>query len=207
MRYIVAGIGTDVGKTVVSAILTKALEGDYWKPVQAGCLEATDSMIVQDLLQSADSVCHPEAYKFREPVSPHLAAQLEGIQIDPDGIRLPQTEKPLVIEMSGGLLSPLDGHLTQCDLFSKWDCQWLLVSKHYLGSINHTLLSLDYMKQKKLPLMGIIFNGETNPASEKFILDYAKISCIGRINQEKIINSTTIAKYATEWKEIFLCKV
>jgi dethiobiotin synthetase len=102
MRYIVAGIGTEVGKTVVSAILTQALNADYWKPIQAGCCEATDSMIVQDLIRPIDVVCHPEAYQFLEPVSPHLAAQLEGIEINPESIRLPQTEKPLVIEMAGG---------------------------------------------------------------------------------------------------------
>lgn len=204
MKYIVAGIGTDVGKTIVSAILVKTLQADYWKPIQAGSLDATDSMRIRELT-NFEPVCHSESYRLRYPASPHLAARMENITVDPLAISLPETKNSLVIEMAGGILSPLNDRSTQSDLFSAWDCRWILVSRHYLGSINHTLLSLSYLKMKKIPLAGIVFNGEANPSSEEFILQYANVPCLARLKHEKILDSTTIAKYAEEWKEAFRC--
>lgn len=203
MKLIVAGIGTSVGKTLVSAILVELLQSDYWKPLQAGDFETTDTMMVKKLVSYSGSVFHPESYLLRAPLSPHHAARLEGIRINKNYIVLPQTDKPLVIEMAGGLLSPLNEKITQFDLYSKWDCQWIIVSRHYLGSINHTLLTIDYMKLKKLDIKGIIFNGKHNPDTEQFICKYTKTSCLGRIDEEEQISPITIKRYASLWKPNF----
>lgn len=203
MKLIVAGVGTDVGKTVASAILVELLQADYWKPIQAGNLEASDSIMVRQLSQRPDLICHPETYRLKHPLSPHHAARLEGIEIASDKFKIPETKNHLVIEMSGGILSPLNDHMTQRDLYSMWDCLWVLVSKHYLGSINHTLLSIESMKQKNLPFLGIIFNGDSNTESESYILEYTKIPCLGRVNQENYITSTIIKDYSKKWHPHF----
>lgn len=137
---IVAGIGTGVGKTVVSAIITTLFKGDYWKPIQSGEVDA-DSQVIAKLL-SLECTVHPPAYSFKAPLSPHHAARLENQTIDPDKIIPPNTNRPLVIEMAGGIFVPLRDNLLSIDLFKSWNASWILVSKHYLGSINHTLLTI-----------------------------------------------------------------
>lgn len=197
----VAGIDTEVGKTVVSAILTEALQADYWKPVQCGTEPETDTETVKRLISSGASRCHPEAYLLPHPTSPHQAARLSKITLDPTVVSLPCTDTPLVIETAGGVMVPFVDNLLMLDLLSKWDSQWIVVSKNYLGSINHTLMTVEVLQKRGLSILGIIFNGSTNLDSEQFILRYTKLPCLARLPMEEKISTQTIQKYATLWKK------
>lgn len=197
-NYIVAGIGTDVGKTVVSAILVEALKADYWKPIQC---HGSDSSEVQKLVTKV--IIHPPQYHFEHPVSPHQAARMEEISIDSKKIVLPTTSNALVIEMCGGLLVPTSDQELLVEAMLSWNCRWILVSRHYLGSINHTLLSHYYMQSQKLPIHGIIFNGQEHPDTERVILAKTGLKCLGRIEEESVVNKETIQKYAKRWKQHF----
>jgi dethiobiotin synthetase len=196
-KIVVAGIGTDAGKTIASAILTYALDGDYWKPVQCGLCRDRDT--VEELLEGCRPT-HPEALYLKTPRSPHHAAKLEGFSINPDQIALPKTARPLIIEGCGGLLVPLNLTTLTVDLFIGWDCEWVIVSRHYIGSINHTLLTLEAMKRRSLDIRGIIFNGDRCPQTEAAILKFSNLPCIGRLKQEPQWNLKTIRAYASKWK-------
>ncbi|GAB4019399.1 dethiobiotin synthase [Spirosoma koreense] len=196
-QLIVAGIGTEIGKTIVSAILVEALKADYWKPVQSGALEDSDTNTVRGLISNSVSRFHPESYRLRQPLSPHAAAELDGITIDPDAITHPQTDNALVIELAGGLMVPLNRHYLNIDLVQKLGLPVVLVSRNYLGSINHTLLSVEACRSRNISLLGIIFNGPTNPATEEFILAYTGLPCIARVRQEESVTPAVIQKYAS----------
>lgn len=199
-KIVVAGIGTDVGKTVVSAIMTLLFGGDYWKPIQSG-EKHSDSTVIQNLLPNTPHTIHTSAYSLKAPLSPHHAARLENLTIDPEKIILPRTSKPLIIEMAGGVFVPLRDNLLSIDLFSSWQAKWILVSKHYLGSINHTLLTLEALKNQKIDLFGIVFNGAPNPDSERAILQHSAPPFLGRLLPEKTFNSSTIMRYAKKWQQ------
>ena len=170
-KLFITGIGTDIGKTVVSAILVEKLKADYWKPVQSGELDNSDTMKVKALVSNSLSVFHPESYRLNTALSPHHSAKIDSITIDPSKIIVPETSNQyLVIEGAGGLMVPLNDEYLVIDLASDLNAEIILVSKAYLGSINHTLLSIDAIKQRNLPLRGIIFNGNANPESEELIL-------------------------------------
>ena len=183
MKLFITGIGTNVGKTITSAIITQALEADYWKPIQAGDLDNSDSHKVKSLAFSLNKSVIPSAvegivskskifensYKLNTPASPHLAAKIDGITIDLKKIIEPKTKNHLVIEGAGGLLVPLNDADCVIDLIQK-DYKVILVSRHYLGSINHTLLSFEALKSRKIEVAGIIFSGDENKASEEIIL-------------------------------------
>lgn len=199
----VAGIGTDVGKTIVSAILTLLFKGDYWKPIQCGEENNSDTAIVRRWLQDDEIHVHNPAYSFQHPVSPHHAAFLENSSIRIDSIRVPETTKTLVIEGVGGILVPLTPHQVTLDIFAPWSCRWILVSQHYLGSINHTLLTIEALKRRNIPIEGLIFNGLPNVQSETAILTISKLPCLARLSPEPIINKQTLQKYVQEWTPCF----
>lgn len=194
---VVAGIGTGIGKTIVSAILVEALKADYWKPVQAGDLENSDTVSVKSLTSNADSYFHTEAYRLTKPMSPHAAAKLDGVRIELEKFDLPKTENNLLIELAGGLMVPLNSTHTNLDLLKKWHLPVLLVSRNYLGSINHTLLSVEVLKQHQIPILGIIFNGIENKDSEAFILDHTRLKCIARIPELEKLSKEEIGKAAS----------
>lgn len=196
-RIMVAGVGTDVGKTIVSAILTTLFEGEYWKPVQCGI--DSDTAAMEGLLDIKKHKLHPPAYSLKAPLSPHHAARLENITINLDAIVPPETTRSLIIEGVGGIHVPLTPEISSLDLFKSWDCQWVIVSKHYLGSINHTLLTVEVLKMLSLPILGIIFNGEINSDSESAILKISRAPLLGRLFPEETLNLQTIQRYAKEW--------
>ncbi|MBD2702550.1 dethiobiotin synthase [Spirosoma sp. BT702] len=204
LKLIVAGIGTEIGKTVVSAILVEALQADYWKPVQSGALTDSDTTTVRRLISNSISQVHPETYRLAQPLSPHAAAELDGITIEPNSITLPQTDNALVIELAGGLMVPLNDTYLNIDLVQKFDLPVVLVSRNYLGSINHTLLSVEACRNRQIPLLGIVFNGTTNPATEEFILSYTKLPCLARIKEEAEITAEVIKRYAADIQPIFV---
>jgi dethiobiotin synthetase len=160
----ITGIGTDVGKTVAAAIVTEALQADYWKPVQAGFADGTDSEWVKAMLGNTSSVIHPEAYRLQMPASPHIAARQEGVVITVEKLvaafrALPKDNgRPLVIEGAGGLLVPLNEQETVLDLIKALQANLMLVSRNYLGSINHSLLTAQVCRQHQLPVLGWVFN-------------------------------------------------
>ena len=195
LQFIVAGIGTEVGKTVVSAVLVEALKADYWKPIQSGSLTDSDTETVRRLVGNPVTRFHPEAYRLTQPLSPHAAAELDGVRIELDGIKAPQTDNTLVIELAGGLMVPLNDHDLTIDWVAQSGLPVVLVSHNYLGSINHTLLSVEACRNRRIPILGIIFNGPAVPATETFVLNYTGLPCIGRIGQEETITRAIIKKY------------
>lgn len=198
--YFVTGIGTEVGKTIASAIVTQALEGDYWKPIQAGDLHQSDSMKVQSLIDNDSSKFHPESYRLNHPMSPHAAAERDGVEIDISSFEIPKTENHLVIEGAGGLLVPLNKKDTILDLIEILKCEVILVSRHYLGSINHTLMSIELLKQRNIPIKGILFNGNENKDTESIINEMTGIKALGRIDELEELKKSVINSVAQDLK-------
>jgi len=200
MKLFVTGIGTDVGKTIASAIITEALQADYWKPIQAGDIDNSDSHKVEKYLSNIQSKIHQNSYLLQTPASPHLAAQLDGIVIDLKKIKEPKTTNHLVIEGAGGILVPLNDTETIAELIQP-DYKVIVVSRHYLGSINHTLLTIEALHQRNIKVAGIIFNGDENQPTETIILNKTGIKMIGRINDEPYFDANVVAEYAEAFRE------
>jgi dethiobiotin synthase len=197
--YFITGISTEVGKTISSAIVVESLQADYWKPIQSGDLDNSDTMKVKSLISNSISTFFPSSYEFDYPASPHLSAQMEGRHIELAHIKRPHSSNTLVIEGAGGLFVPLNERNTILDLMLPTD-KIVLVSRHYLGSINHTMLSVEALQRRGLNIFGIIFSGEENTATESWIASYTQIPIIGRIEEEPFFDKNTIKKYADLFK-------
>ena len=165
----IAGIHTDAGKTTASGLVARALEADYWKPVQAGGLDHSDSHRAALMLRGTPLTVHPEAFRLNQPMSPHAAARLDHVQITLDAIEVPATERTLVIETAGGLFSPLNDTMTMLDMMHARPAPVVLVSRHYVGSINHTLLSIEALEARGMAPVGILFSDEEHSTTEEFI--------------------------------------
>ena len=190
---VVAGIGTEVGKTIVSAILVQRLKADYWKPVQAGSLDQSDTMTVQQLAPCG-AVFHPEAFRLKHAMSPHAAAEKEGVLIEQQHLRLPMTDNTLVVELAGGLMAPLAAGLTNIDLLTDWKLPVVLVSSYYLGSINHTLLSIEALKRRHISVLGLVFNGDPVDSTRRAILESTELRSVLDIERTDRIDSAWMAK-------------
>ena len=202
MKLFITGISTEVGKTVASAIVTEALEADYWKPIQAGDLENSDSHKIADLVSNSKTRIHKNAYALKTPMSPHAAAEIDGVRIDLDSIKEPHTDNHLVIEGAGGLLVPLNDTDTILDLIQP-DYKVIVVSRHYLGSINHSLLTIEALQQRNLNV-GIIFSGDEHPSTENIILSKTGTPVLGRIDEEEVFDKKVIKRYTGEFKQALL---
>jgi dethiobiotin synthetase len=181
---IVTGTDTDVGKTVVAAMLTLALDGLYWKPLQSGTEDGTDTMRVAAATALAPDRFLPEAYAFREPLSPHRAAEIDGVAIDAEVLHLPSGIAPgrtLIIEGAGGVLVPVTRELLQADMFARWKAPAILVARTALGTINHTLMSLEALRARNVPVLGIIFVGDAMADTEATIAAFGKTRRLGRL--------------------------
>lgn len=200
-RIVVAGIGTEIGKTFISSILVEALQSDYWKPVQSGSLDYTDTDFVRQHTSNTVSVFHPEGYRLTAPMSPHAAAAEDGINIDISALKIPSTDNHLVIELAGGLMVPLNNHQLNIDLLEQWQLPVILISQNYLGSINHTLLSLEVLKQRSISVAALVFNGPKNAASENFIMQYSGLPCLAGIPRQPVVNKKTISRLAGELRD------
>jgi dethiobiotin synthetase len=179
--YFITGIGTGIGKTIASAVITEKLKADYWKPIQSGDLHQSDSLALANLISNPQTVIHPETYRLTQPLSPHLSAKLDGIEIELNNFQLPHTDNKLIVEGAGGLMVPLNSKELILDLIKHLNLEVILISQHYLGSINHTLLTINTLKQNHIPIKGIIFNGDSNLESQDYILEYTKINHLGNI--------------------------
>jgi dethiobiotin synthetase len=208
MKLFITGIGTDVGKTIASSIIVEALEADYWKPIQAGDLDNSDTNKVEKYISNSTTKFHKNAYALQTPASPHFAAEIDGITIDIHKIIEPSFNKAqepnhLVIEGAGGIFVPLNNTDCVIDLIQP-DYKVIVVSRHYLGSINHTLMTIEILKSRKLNVAGIIFSGDENKSSERIILEKTGIPLIGRIDNEPYFDQNVITYYADLFRENLL---
>ena len=203
MKLFITGIGTDVGKTVVSAIITQALEADYWKPIQAGDLDTSDTHKIKAYVSNSKTKFFENSYALNTPASPHLAAEIDGVTIDIQKIKEPKTKNHLVIEGAGGIFVPINTTETIVDLIQP-DYKVVVVSRHYLGSINHTLLTIEALQNRNIKIAGIIFNGEKNEATESIILSKTGLNFIGRLEIEPYIDTNVINEYADLWRDPLL---
>lgn len=199
-QIFITGIGTDVGKTVVAAIVTEALQADYWKPIQSG-LDTTDRNTIEGLISNLKSVIHPESYRLKTPMSPHESARKDGVEIQLDAIQRPQTQNKLVIEGAGGLLVPLNDRHTIADLIDSKD-KVILVSSGYLGSINHTLLSIESLKSRGLNCAGIIYNHVDLEGTIEIIEKMMGVPTLGIIKKHDAITPELVSQYAAKFKSV-----
>jgi dethiobiotin synthetase len=197
MNIFITAIGTDSGKTLVSAILCEALRADYWKPVQAGF--PRDAETVQHLVSNRLTTIYPETYLLNTAASPHAAAKIDGVQIELNEFRLPASNHDLIIEGAGGCLVPLNDHDFVIDLAAHLKTDIILVADLYLGSINHTLLTADALKKRGLAVRGMIFNGDSNPESERIILHHTGFHPLLQIEREAEITPKIVMRYAEEF--------
>jgi dethiobiotin synthetase len=180
-RLVVAGTDTGIGKTTFAAALVGALDAIYWKPVQAGDLDETDTNVVLRLSGLAPQRMLPEAYRLKTPASPHLAADIDGIKIDPAALALPDTDRLLIVEGAGGLMVPLTREITYLDIIARWNIPVVLCARTTLGTINHSLLSIEALRSRSIPLLGVAFIGDENIESERIIVDMGRTKRLGRL--------------------------
>ena len=193
----VTGIGTGVGKTVVSAVLVRALEADYWKPIQCGSLDLSDTKIVAELSIRDGSRAHPERFRLPDPLSPHLAARNAKIKIALNDFKLPESNRPIIVEGAGGVFSPISDEHLNVDLAQALNLPIVLVSRHYLGSINHTLLSIEAILSRNLSLLGVAFVG-SNQETESFILNRTKVRRLINIPEVEALSAEQIERWAAQ---------
>ena len=181
MRLVVCGTDTDVGKTVVSALLVEGLGARYWKPVQSGVEGGGDRDRVAALLDLPAELIVPEAYRLAAPVSPHWAAEREGVTIDPARLALPPGDGPLVVECAGGLLVPLRRDWLQIEQISRWGLPVVLVARSGLGTLNHTLLSLEALRQRRIPVLGLVLNGDPHPDNPRTLAELGGVPVLAEL--------------------------
>ncbi len=205
--FVIAGIGTGIGKTFISSIVTEALEADYFKPIQAGSLRHTDSMFVKKHISNKRSVIHPEQYRLKTPASPHYAAAKEGVRIQIHDLKLPDTSNILIVEPAGGLMVPLNDKELYIDWIQKIKMPVILVSDIYLGSINHTLLSVEALHKRKIKTAGIIFNHHPFQPTEYIIHHYTKMPVLLQVRKHSALTKAIVREYAAELRPRLLSLV
>lgn len=192
MKIVVTGTDTGIGKTIFAAALAGALGGHYWKPIQSGLEEASDSEAVAALSGLAAARILPEAYRLSAPRSPHLAAELDGVTIDPDRLTPPDLD-PLVVEGAGGLLVPVTRDLLYADLFAHWGHPVVLVARTGLGTINHSLLSIEALRARRIPILGVAFVGEANEDNEAIVAKLGGVKRLGRLPHLDPLDAAALA--------------
>lgn len=197
--FFITGISTEVGKTIASAIVTEALEADYWKPIQAGDLHQTDTDKVKALISNKKSFFHPTTFELQTPMSPHAAAAIDGVTIASAKVMPPVTDNFLVVEGAGGLLVPISDSETILELI-KPEYKVIVVSRHYLGSINHTLLTIDKLKQTGKTIFGILFSGAEHKTTESVIANMSGVPILGRIEEEPYFDKMVVKEYADKFR-------
>jgi len=200
-QYFVTGIHTDAGKTVTSAFLQLALDADYWKPIQAGDLDFGDTDRVKAWTGSPTHRFHPVRHELNTPASPHYAAKIDGVSIRLQDFTLPDTDgRPLIVEGAGGLLVPINDRETVADLIVELGLPVILVSRHYLGSINHTLLSIGYLRQRSIPIAGLIYSGGESPETVRIVGEQTGIWPLVELPELEDVNALTMAALVEDLK-------
>jgi len=190
--FVVTGTDTGIGKTVFSAALAGALDASYWKPIQSGLTPETDSARVESLSGLATHKILPEAYRFKAALSPHRAAELDDIKIDAAKINPPNVEGPLIIEGAGGVMVPVKREMLFADVFARWELPVILCARTALGTINHSLLSLEALRSRDVPVLGIAFIGDENADSEQTICSIANVMRLGRLPYLDPLNAQSL---------------
>ena len=194
-NFFITGIGTDVGKTVVSAIVSEYLQASYWKPIQAGDLDNSDSIKIENLTENVSVL--KDGITLSEPMSPHAAARIDGVKIQLEDFVLPEVNTNLIVEGAGGLMVPInDNGLMIVDLIEKFTLPVILVSRHYLGSINHSILSAENLQKRGIEIAGFIFVGNKNKATEEIIVRNTGVKMLGRIPEVEEVNKSFILSQA-----------
>ncbi len=192
-RFFVTGTDTDVGKTLVSKVLVRGLQADYWKPIQAGIEPSTDSLTITDFINPSASKIWPERYVLKTPASPHLAAEIDGVSISLSDFELPDsTNKHLIVEGAGGLLVPMNENDYVIDLIAKFDLPALVVARSGLGTLNHTLLSIEALRRRNISIFGVILNGDPHESNKKTIEQMGSVKVLGTIPRLKSISNTVL---------------
>lgn len=181
MRLIVAGTDTDVGKTVVSALLVQGLGANYWKPVQSGLADGSDSQSVREILSLPPERILRESYRLQAPVSPHWAAEQEQVVIDPQRLSLPAGDEPLVVETAGGVMTPLGRDWLQIDQIRRWGLPLVLVARSGLGTLNHTLLTLEALRRRSIPVLGLVLNGPPHPDNPRTLAELGQVPVLAQL--------------------------
>ncbi|MGA8170459.1 MAG: dethiobiotin synthase [Methylocystis sp.] len=197
-RFVIVGTDTGVGKTVFSAALAGALDAYYWKPVQAGLEEETDSRCVARLSGLAPDRILPEAFSFRTPASPHLAARLDGLVIDPARLDPPATAGPLVIETAGGVMTPLTIATPTIELLARWRLPAILVARTSLGTINHSLLTIEALRAREIAIRGVAFVGDANEDTQNTIARMGGVTMLGRLPRLAPLTRETLRRVFVE---------
>ena len=192
-HFIISGTDTNIGKTVVAAMLTQALGATYWKPIQSGVEGGVDTKAVQKMTGLPNERFLPEQYVFTEPLSPHRAAELDHTEVDVDSLQLPETDQRLIIEGAGGLMVPLTRKNLLINLFKSWQVPVILVARTGLGTINHTLLSLEALWSREIPVHGIIFVGDENADNMHTIHQFSETKVLGRLPMLDSLNTESLA--------------
>ena len=192
-KIFVSGTDTGIGKTVVSAMMTLGLSATYWKPIQSGLEEETDTEFVRRVTGLSDEHFMPERFRLQEPLSPHASAEIDGVTISLDDFQLPEAgTNNLVVEGAGGLLVPLNDNDMIIDLIERFQLPVLLVSRSELGTLNHTFLSLEALRNREIPVLGVVMNGPKNESNKKAIEKYGNVEVIGEINTIETLNAKTL---------------
>lgn len=198
-KIFITGIDTNIGKTIVSAIFVEAFAASYWKPIQCGDLEQSDSTMVKKLCPNAQ--IHPEQFRFVNPLSPHAAAARENSPISLSAFQLPLTAQHMIVEGAGGPLAPLNASDYIIDIAAKYSLPTIVVTKHYLGSLNHSFLAIEALKRRNIPILGLVFNGEPHEEYRKFICDKTELPCLLEVKQEASWSHEKISAYAQSLRE------
>lgn len=197
----IVGIGTEVGKTLVSAIACVAFNATYWKPIQTGYLNGEGDIDSRTVHHWTNAIIHPEAYLLQEPLSPHIAAEIDQVKIDINSIQIPKDiVGNLIIETAGGLMVPINDHLVYLDIIQQWNIPVILTMNQYLGNINHTILSIEMLKSKNIPILGIVSNGIALPDTNRWIEQYSKVPIILEIPRIENITAEIIQELADQLK-------
>jgi dethiobiotin synthetase len=201
-RIVVIGTDTEIGKTVFAAGLADLLGASYWKPIQSGLEGETDSEIVARLGALSEDRILPERYRLKTPVSPHQSAPIDGVHIDAKTLVVPDTgSRPLVIEGAGGLMVPLDLSTLYIDVFARWHIPVVLCARTSLGTINHSLLSIEALRRRDIDILGVAFIGDSHPESESAICEIGRVQRLGRLPRLSPLNRSTLREaFAASFK-------
>ena len=198
-KFIVCGTDTDIGKTLISSFFVRGLSSSYWKPIQSGIESQTDSETVEKLAKVSKEKIIKEAYIFTKPLSPHWAAEIDQKTINFDKLRLPKVQGSLIVETAGGLMVPITRNFLQIDQIKRWELPVILVCKSSLGTLNHTLLSIEALKRRNIKILGLVVNGEKHLDNPKTLVDFSGIPLITEFPFIKKIDSNNLDIL---WKEL-----
>ena len=199
LKFIICGTDTDIGKTLISSFFVKGLNSFYWKPIQSGIELQTDSQTVEKLAQVSKEKIIKEAYVFTKPLSPHWAAEIDQKIINFDKLRLPKVQDSLIVETAGGLMVPITRNFLQIDQIKQWNLPVILVCKSSLGTLNHTLLSIEALKRRNIEILGLVVNGEKHLDNPKTLVDFSGIPLIAEFPYIPKVDSNNLDIL---WKEL-----